>query len=127
MTVMKRTKNQPRRGLCSLLPVVCALLLLYNAIPAMMEDVAADCYTSSGKEAVVQPVTFRHEEGRVNINTATLAELDALPGVGPAIAQAIIDEREANGPFFYPEDLMDAKGVGAGKFAAISDLITTGE
>ena len=127
MTVMKRTKNQPRRGLCSLLPVVCALLLLYNAIPAMMEDVAADCYTSSGKEAVVQPVTFRHEEGHVNINTATLAELDALPGVGPAIAQAIIDEREANGPFFYPEDLMDAKGVGKSKFAAISDLITTGE
>ncbi len=127
MTVMKRTKNQPGRGLRGLLPVVCALLLLYNAIPSMMEDVAADCYASSGKEAVVQPVTFRHEEDRVNINTATLAELDALRGVGPAIAQAIIDEREANGPFFYPEDLMDAKGVGANKFAAISDLITTGE
>ena len=127
MMFMKRTEKQPRRGLTGLLPVVCALLLLYNTIPAVVEAFSADSYEASGGQAVVQPVTFHDEEARININTASLAELDTLPGVGPAIAQAIIDEREANGPYFYPEDLMDAKGVGKSKFAAISDLITTGE
>ena len=39
-------------------------------------------------------------------------ELDTLPGVGEVIAQRIIEEREENGPFYYPEDLMNVKGIG---------------
>lgn len=61
----------------------------------------------------------------VNINTATLDELDELPGVGPATAQAIIDEREENGPFTAPEDLMRVSGIGEKKFEKLADLICT--
>lgn len=59
----------------------------------------------------------------VNINTASLAELDALPGVGPATAQAIIDDREANGPFTAPEDLMRVSGIGEKKFEKLKSSI----
>ena len=51
-------------------------------------------------------------EGPVAVNTADADELDTLPGVGEVIAQRIIEERETNGPFSYPEDLMNVKGIG---------------
>lgn len=62
--------------------------------------------------------------GVVNINTATLAELDTLPGIGPVIAQRIIDYREANGPFSTIEGIMDVSGIGPATFDKIKDLIT---
>jgi competence protein ComEA len=60
----------------------------------------------------------------VNINTATKEELDALPGIGPVKAQAIIDYRSANGPFKTPEDVMKVKGIKEGEFGKIKDQIT---
>lgn len=59
----------------------------------------------------------------VNINTASLEELDALPGVGPSTAQAIIDDREQNGPFASIEDLMRVSGIGEKKYAKLEALI----
>lgn len=59
----------------------------------------------------------------VNINTATLDELDALPGVGPATAQAIIDDREANGPFVSVEDIMRVSGIGEKKYEKLKGSI----
>jgi competence protein ComEA len=60
----------------------------------------------------------------VNINTATLEQLDALQGVGPATAQKIIDYRTANGPFKRIEDIKNVSGIGDAKFAAMKDSIT---
>ncbi|MBQ9316496.1 MAG: helix-hairpin-helix domain-containing protein [Atopobiaceae bacterium] len=59
----------------------------------------------------------------VNINTATSEELQVLSGVGEATATAIIREREANGPFAVPEDLMRVSGIGEKKFAKVRDQI----
>ncbi|OUO94849.1 helix-hairpin-helix domain-containing protein [Cloacibacillus sp. An23] len=64
--------------------------------------------------------------GKININTAGLGELDSLAGIGPKTGQAIIDYREANGPFRRVEDLMNVKGIGPKKFDAIKDDITVG-
>lgn len=61
--------------------------------------------------------------GPVNINTAGADELDALPGIGPATAQAIIEDREANGPFATVEDLMRVSGIGEKKFAKLEGSI----
>lgn len=60
----------------------------------------------------------------ININTASLEELDSLPGIGPTIAQRIIDYREENGPFNTIEDIMNVSGIGPSTFEAIQDLIT---
>ena len=51
-------------------------------------------------------------DGPVAVNPADADELDTLPGVGEVIAQRIIEEREENGPFYYPEDLMNVNGIG---------------
>jgi competence protein ComEA len=51
-------------------------------------------------------------ENAVNVNTAGMDELCTIPGVGPTLAQAIIDERLAHGLFYYPEDLLCVRGIG---------------
>lgn len=59
----------------------------------------------------------------VNINTAGIEELDSLAGVGPATAQAIVDEREANGPFSSIEDIQRVSGIGEKKFEKLKESI----
>lgn len=69
------------------------------------------------------PVTGPNTE-LVNINTATLDELNSLPGIGPTLAQRIIDYRTENGNFSTIEDLMNVSGIGVSTFEDIKDLIT---
>ena len=63
-------------------------------------------------------------DNKVNINTATKNELDQLPGIGPSIAQRIIDYREENGNFQKIEDVQNVKGIGDAKYEEIKDSIT---
>ncbi len=72
--------------------------------------------SATGAPAQAQP-------GLVNLNTADVAQLDELPGVGEATARAIVEDREANGPFTTPEDLMRVSGIGEKKYAKLEDLI----
>jgi len=62
--------------------------------------------------------------GMVNVNTADATLLESLPGVGPSTAKAIIAHRQANGPFAKPEGLLEVKGIGDGKFAAMKQFVT---
>ncbi|MFD0594079.1 helix-hairpin-helix domain-containing protein [Catellatospora coxensis] len=62
--------------------------------------------------------------GPVNLNTATLAQLDALPGVGPVLAQRILDHRARHGDFRSVGDLRQVEGIGESKFAQLKDLVT---
>lgn len=61
---------------------------------------------------------------KVSINTATIEELQTLPGIGQAKAQDIIDYRNENGPFNSIEDLTKVSGIGESVFAKIKDYIT---
>lgn len=67
------------------------------------------------------------QEAKVNINTATSAQLESLPGIGPAIAARIVEHRNTNGPFERIEDIKNVRGIAEGRFEAIADLITTGK
>lgn len=61
--------------------------------------------------------------GKLDINTADIGQLDALPGIGPAKAQAIVDDRTANGPFKKPSEITRVKGIGEKTFKDIEALI----
>lgn len=64
--------------------------------------------------------------GRVNINTATLAELDTLPGIGPTTAQSILDYRLEHGPFQVVQQIQNVPGIGPATFAVIQNYISVG-
>jgi competence protein ComEA len=80
-----------------------------------------------GEESLpVQPSSLQPaSRGKVNINTADGATLETLPGIGPALAQRILDFRQASGPFERIEDVMEVSGIGPGIFDQIGELITT--
>ena len=61
---------------------------------------------------------------KINLNTATAEELQRLPGIGATRAQAIVSDREANGPFRIPEDLTRVNGIGEGILQGLIDYVT---
>ena len=73
---------------------------------------------ASGSAGVSAPA------GKVNLNTATVADLDSLPRIGPTMAQRIIDFRTKNGRFVSVDGLRDVTGIGDKTFEALKDLIT---
>ena len=62
--------------------------------------------------------------GLVNVNSATNAELETLPGIGEVIAQAIVDHRTENGPFTSVDQLVDVSGIGDATLENIRELVT---
>lgn len=72
------------------------------------------------------PLPTATSNGLININTATLEQLDTLPGIGPKLAQAIIDYRNEYGPFTCPEDLVNVSGIGEKTLEKLLDFITVG-
>jgi competence protein ComEA len=80
-----------------------------------------------GEESLpVQPPSRLSEVGgQVNLNTADVAVLETLPGIGPVLAQRIVDYRQEHGTFAQVEDLMNVSGIGQRTFDNLRDLITT--
>ncbi|MFC7545400.1 helix-hairpin-helix domain-containing protein [Plantactinospora sp. GCM10030261] len=62
--------------------------------------------------------------GPINLNTATLADLDGLPGVGPVLAQRILDHRQRHGPFKAVSDLRQVDGIGEARYEDLKDMVT---
>jgi len=85
-------------------------------VPDLLPTPASGSVTRSGNSVINQ----------VDINTATLEQLDTLPEIGPKTAQNIIDYRITNGPFTRIEDILDVPGIGQVTFEKIKDLITAG-
>ncbi len=83
---------------------------------------AASAPTNGAATAPPDPAT-PSTTNRLNINSASLADLVGLPHIGPALAQRILDYRSAHGPFRAIEDIMQVSGIGPATFAYIKELI----
>lgn len=68
----------------------------------------------------------QEKSGKLNINTASLIQIDDLPGIGPVLAQRIIDYRTKHGSFSSIEDLLLVEGIGEVRLNKMKDYITTG-
>lgn len=62
----------------------------------------------------------------VNLNTASVAQLEGLPGIGKAMAERIVEYRQKNGSFKKAEDLMNVRGIGEKNFLKLKALVTVG-
>ncbi len=85
---------------------------------------AAPATADSVVESAVQEALVN--SGRININTASLEELDTLPGIGPVIAQRIIDYRQTYGPFTEKNQIKEVNGIGDKKYSDLENLIEVG-
>lgn len=90
-------------------------------------SVHAQITTERAPEALVRELPAAEDAPapvqKLELNRATLEELEALPGIGQVLAERIIDWRSANGPFISAEQIMDVEGIGEKKYAEICDKI----
>lgn len=93
-----------------------------NRVPVRIYQAPAATQTESAAATDPEPTA----PGLININIATAQQLETLPGIGPALAQRIIDYRTEHGAFRAPEELVKVKGIGESKLMDILDLITVG-
>jgi len=77
--------------------------------------------------AAAHPAWTAPKSSLVNLNTATATELQALPGIGPKKADAIVTFRSSNGPFKDVEDLVMVKGIGPKTMDKLRPLVTVGK
>lgn len=109
--------GKARRTVTVVLLIVSAALLAVSCLSAVPPQARPDAYRASGRETAVGPVYL--PLAGLDVNNATLEELTAVSGIGPKLARAIIDEREQNGPFWYPEDMMSVSGIGRKRMEAL--------
>ncbi|APG27659.1 hypothetical protein A7E78_07290 [Syntrophotalea acetylenivorans] len=98
------------KKLSSCLLILLSLLLVNSSMP--------EANAAPAKDTTVQSVT-----AMVNVNAASVTELQTLPGIGRVTAQRIIDYRTAKGPFATLEDLLKVKGIGQSTLQKIGDRI----
>lgn len=113
-----RVKNRLRAWELAMLALTAALILALLLYPAPEPGV----YAESGSAVV--GLEAAAADGRLNVNTATAAELELLPGIGPVKAQAIVDYRAEHGAFDSAQELLNVSGIGEATLAGLIDYIT---
>ena len=122
------------RVLLAMAAVFCALIICYNLFfvkePAetiLVTDVGTAASELERGSASADESTAVADSSvaveKININTATAAELQALPRIGPTLSQRIVDYREEHGSFTAIEEIMNVSGIGEKTFAEIQNQI----
>ena len=112
---MKRNLGENTKAARALVLAVTVAVLPSCARPTRIRSTADE--TSS----IVSAPAFA--TGKINVNTASIEELEKLPGIGKALAARIVEHREIYGPFRKPEHLMVVPGISDRKFRNMRDLI----
>jgi competence protein ComEA len=111
--------------------IIGSALSLYqhrHALPPV--ELVVGSQSQSGQANLIDSTSSRSlsdsTREKVDINVATQAELQSLPGIGPSLAQRIVDYRQAHGPFSSPEEITQVRGIGPKTYQKICPLITAG-
>ena len=96
---------------------VVSLMMLLAAMPAHAAGQAKSAQPAKPAATATSPI---------NLNTATVAQLETLPGIGARTAQAIVDQRQKSGGFKKIEELMNVKGIGEKGFLKLKPMVTVG-
>lgn len=113
---MRRTRRVVRCIAYALMTGLCALLLILPGWPESTKQ-TPDRYWASAPRTEITPLTPMPDSWL--LNAGTLEQLDELPGIGPVYASRIIESQEKDGPFYFPEDVMEVKGIGEKRFEQI--------
>jgi competence protein ComEA len=116
-------RDRPRRPtMKTIRTLVTTLALTFATLAGSTALAAGPTESDSGTSSETSSRSGASLEGQININTATMAELEQLPGVGPAIAERIVTYRKDN-PFKQRNQIMRIKGIGEKTFAKIKDYL----
>jgi competence protein ComEA len=96
------------------------------ALLAALLAVSAPALASGQEKPAKAPKASAAPATPVNLNTATAAQLEALPGIGAKTAQLIVEHRQKNGGFKKIEELMNIKGIGEKSFLKLKPMVTVG-
>ena len=101
--------------------LLASILLIVLSLPGKSSSVKI--YPTAGNRPWVLEPIRTEQNGDVLINRTDAETLQTLPGIGPAYAGRIIEEKQANGPYYYPEDLEAVRGIGPQTLAGFRDRI----
>lgn len=113
--------------------VVDAVLAAGGVLPQHQPVVNMARTVADGEQIVIGAATTATNESsggqspasaRIDINASSAAQLDALPGIGPVLAERIVSYRSAHGPFAHARDLLDVPGIGDAKFAELAAAVS---
>ena len=110
-----------RKAIAGILLATCALLLILSVILSCHEKHSDAFAASSRRTAAVTVIPL--PAGDVDVNGGDLTEVTRLPGIGPVLGRAILEERGLHGPYYYPEDLLDVRGIGDKTLAGFRDKL----
>ena len=119
-------------GLLVILPIVAVIFFATWGYLSELRPNASEYTLRSVYRVTVDDENLEETEpiknfAKININSAATEALTALPGIGPVIAQRIVDERTSHGEFHYPEDLLSVSGIGAKTLARITPYLSFSE
>ena len=100
------------------------MIRMMTAIVLVLGLVTAAVSAQDAARPAAKAATASTPAGLVNLNTATVAQLETLPGIGKATAERILEYRQKNGGFKKVEDLMNVRGIGEKSFLKMKPLIT---
>ena len=104
--------------------LLCLMFTLGYLIGTGRGETQVQITTVQAPEQEPASETPPEQDGPIDLNTATQAQLETLPGVGPELAKRILDYRNMYGRFVSVEQLMDVEGIGEKRFSALEQLVT---